>query len=56
VLHQKRKHFYLCEPGKGTKVETGASVGILSKLHPHSDLATARYAPPHSYLATAKYA
>ena len=24
--------------------------GILARLHPHSYLTTARYAPPHSYL------
>jgi hypothetical protein len=28
--------------------------GILARLHPHSYLVIARYAPPHSYLATAR--
>jgi len=34
----------------------GWVVGILSKLHPHSYLGTARYALPHSHLATASCA
>jgi hypothetical protein len=28
--------------------------GILARLHPHSYLTIARYAPPYSYLATAR--
>jgi hypothetical protein len=30
------------------------AAGILARLHPHSYLTIARYAPPHSYLATVR--
>jgi hypothetical protein len=34
--------------------ENFITVGTLSGLHPHSYLATARYASPYSYLATVR--
>jgi len=46
-LHCKADQ-YMCVISKDSFI---TRVGIRSKLHPHSYLATAKYAPPHSYQA-----
>ena len=42
------------EGGLGERERKCVHVKILSGLHAHSYLATARYAPTHSYLGTAR--